>query len=432
MGKRGKKSRRKKASQTSRSRDPVSDAALYNYFRILSFMSGETSTFKCNYGSADVDALMAARVHERIREARVYAIAPQTYSDIEGAFQEELSLRYVLPAFQEADGLSRLQQLQMLPSVLSKLLSEPRKELPPSIRKAYDELDGAAKRVELPRVERWPFRSMWIGLGKGVKLTSDASLNRYVWAGLKGMIEEGPENLVTILGYFLFTDTSPLDHHYDETGVEVLSWGPQVVEVMQPELSEHPRATTVYDECQVYNVGSGWDRDGDPSPWLLRTLIELLLESRTSVTAHDPTYLQQKRAERVLGGIPMPIPKPYYVVRVRDRRVAIDHARQVARRRLPGCPWQLRHRFDVSGHERCRIKRGPLPLDDKTRKVLEKRRYRIYTVNAPSPEDAHRLAQRGVPPKAPSEWLAILTSQVSSFKKGPEGAPYVPAIRRAG
>jgi hypothetical protein len=430
MGKRRKRKGKKKgpSAPSVQMRDPVSEGALANYFSVLQTLStGTLIPLSRNKDTADALSRLTAIGTAQVREARVFALAPQLYDEIEATVQAEATMRYAMPhLFDYMPELRRApleQRVAALPSVMSKLRAsevhgKTAPELPPGVYEAFDAIDVASKRVELPRMETWPFRSMWVGFGKGCQLTPDETLNRHVWANTVSLIAKGPHCAV-LLGYLVF-----------DAGEE---FGAQVSEVYRVPGHDNPLLCAVYDERSVFDTGSGWLRGGDLTPWVVKTLLELLRESRTSVLEQQPTFrdrqLAERRSER--SGVPMPVPRPYYVVRVR-RRVVYDKARQVARRRLPSCPWQLRHRFDVVAHERCRVQRGPLPLNPKLRATLEKRRYRIYTLEQPSAEDQARLSSRGLQPKHTQEWLAILTSQVASFQKGPEDGPYVPAIRRAG
>jgi len=123
------------------------------------------------------------------------------------------------------------------------------------------------------------------------------------------------------------------------------------------------------------------------------------------------------------------LPQDYYTLTVRSD-VMVSKAKSMLHRRASRRPWKLNHQHDVASHERCLIRRGPLPLQNKLLKRLKKRGYEVYVSSALSVEDASRLEKRGVPAKREDEWLAIHTTQVCSHRKGPEDSPYVPAMRR--
>ena len=57
----------------------------------------------------------------------------------------------------------------------------------------------------------------------------------------------------------------------------------------------------------------------------------------------------------------------------------------------------LTYRHDVRGHERCRVQRGPLPLDLKTREILVGRGYTVYENKDPLDDDVRRMLTRGHP-----------------------------------
>jgi len=98
---------------------------------------------------------------------------------------------------------------------------------------------------------------------------------------------------------------------------------------------------------------------------------------------------------------------------------------------------EYQHQWQVTGHDRIRVKRGPLPLDEKTRAGLLKprgngARYQIYEEMHPSDELAKQLWRRGVKPKGDNEWMAVLVSRVQDYVKGPVDAPFIPSTRRSG
>ena len=125
--------------------------------------------------------------------------------------------------------------------------------------------------------------------------------------------------------------------------------------------------------------------------------------------------------------MPGVIPKPYYVVRLQKQ--LIEETGQRTLDRLAKIQRELSYRHDRRGHERCYIRRGKLPLEEKDSKKLLKADYKIWTLDAPDSAAYHQLMERGQPPKAPDEWIAILTRWVDATIVGPEELPYIPAIR---
>jgi hypothetical protein len=92
----------------------------------------------------------------------------------------------------------------------------------------------------------------------------------------------------------------------------------------------------------------------------------------------------------------------------------------------------LSYRHDRRGHERCYVRRGPLPLDGKRKAKLERAGYKIWTVGALDAETHQRLAERELPPKRTEEWLALLTRWIDHQVVGAPGLPYIPAVRVSG
>jgi hypothetical protein len=169
-----------------------------------------------------------------------------------------------------------------------------------------------------------------------------------------------------------------------------------------------------------------WDHPYDLDAWVVPALVDAINQHRSVRESQWTPGQRLERRSRERAGA-LPIPKPYYVVRLEDELV--DHAAraQVAASRLTR---EYSHRFDVRGHECVRVLRGTLPVDPEVRDQLELRGYRIYASGEPlSPEDAQRIEGRNVRPRATDEWIAVLSYWRDAHVKGPEGAPYVPALR---
>ncbi len=90
---------------------------------------------------------------------------------------------------------------------------------------------------------------------------------------------------------------------------------------------------------------------------------------------------------------------------------------------------RLTYRFDVRGHECCRVKRGSHPLAPDKAEKLRERGYRVYIHRELSPEDSARLHKRRMAPKSKNEWVAVLSYFRDGYEKGPEDAPFIPAMR---
>lgn len=118
-------------------------------------------------------------------------------------------------------------------------------------------------------------------------------------------------------------------------------------------------------------------------------------------------------------------PRPYYIVPMRSSVAVEDLSRRGS---LPvRGNVEYAHRWDVRGHERVRFRRGAHPIPEKMHRDLTERGYRIH-LTEPCGEDLARMRERGIE-WHPGEWLAVLSSWVPNYVKGPEGAPLIPAIR---
>jgi hypothetical protein len=164
-------------------------------------------------------------------------------------------------------------------------------------------------------------------------------------------------------------------------------------------------------------------------PFVVPTLIEYINDHKTFVEegkrglSHET--LVKRTAKRMK--ITPPIPPPFYVVYLQDKFVK-DRTRQ--RQKLARkIEWQ--HRWHTRGSWNIRFKRGPLPLGEKAEKSLRKRKYKVFTITKPDGELAAELAKRGIPPKAPGEWLAVLKYWRGPHIKGPADKPLVESVRRS-
>jgi hypothetical protein len=164
-------------------------------------------------------------------------------------------------------------------------------------------------------------------------------------------------------------------------------------------------------------------------PWIVNSLLSFIHEHRTTVVETTPSYGMRKdfgRLAKKTDGLTL-IPRPYYVVPLKDTVIRDRAARKAVygvARRTP-----LNYRHDRRGHERCRIQRGLLPMDAKTRAKLEKRGYKLFTVTDPDGETQRRLIERRQPRKRAYEWIAVKVTWIDQCVVGPEDAPYVPAVR---
>jgi hypothetical protein len=419
------KKRRRRGGVPTSNRDPVSDGALRTYLKAVESAAIGLSDPEFGSGIHEHEAAEQASLLAAMRVARVYAVNPATY----GIIRDEVYTRvqktfYSDDLFEELSGDARS---SVEDYYNHHKLRVPHTGLSAEAAVANEEAMAAIARhtqlIELPPVNRWPFRTMWVGLGGGVPLSPGQTIARYQWANLANMPRYIGGHVAWLAGWFV-----------------CMLWEVHVVVVeaiLIPHTEEevatckHGKLAPPNAHLIIVRFGDRWVRGGDLVPWELRALMDLLIECKSSMITIEPGLRAGRIYQRAASheGVSMPVPRPYYVLNVKQSIVKV-RAEKTLKRRVPGKTWRLRHRVDVAGHERCRVKRGPMPIDPKVRASLLRRHYRLYTLEHPSPEDAERLRERGVSPKRHGEWLAILVTQVGAFKRGPDDAPYVPAIRK--
>ena len=188
-----------------------------------------------------------------------------------------------------------------------------------------------------------------------------------------------------------------------------------------------PNGTLVY--YPIFHR-QGWVNPMDLNPWVLNGVVALLMQHQKFVLEHPLSTGQRMKYRKLKRGkFLAPIPSPYYTVVLKDE--VIDQIFKDSNESLHRRTFEYSYRFDVSGHERCKVRRGPLPLEPELSAKLEKLDYSIYTLGTMPPEHMERLGRRKLAPKKPDEWLAIKLTWVEDYQKGPDGTPYVPAVRVA-
>jgi hypothetical protein len=125
-------------------------------------------------------------------------------------------------------------------------------------------------------------------------------------------------------------------------------------------------------------------------------------------------------------------PPAFYTVLMDDTVVTYTATSKSKTESAPGGEgpdWE--HRWEVRGHECLRVERGPLPMDSALERRLKTRHYQIYKNEKPSVKVYQKLIDRGIEPKQPDEWMAILTFWKEPYIKGPEDKPLIPSIRKS-
>jgi hypothetical protein len=182
-----------------------------------------------------------------------------------------------------------------------------------------------------------------------------------------------------------------------------------------------------------------WTHPLTLAPWVVPALVEWVNDHKVVTVEQVPRTLSYKRMcqreGKRRGNLKRPIPPPYYAVTMRDQLILEeDYQRRFPKRRA-SIDWQ--HQWLVTGHDRIRVKRGPLPMPEKIEAKLRKPRrsgssYLIFKDSHPQGELAKQLWRRGVKPKQADEWMAVLVSRVGDYVKGPADKPLIPSTRRSG
>jgi hypothetical protein len=274
---------------------------------------------------------------------------------------------------------------------------------------------AASKNVEPPDPARWPFKDVWVAAGSGLLLSA---------SHLQTRIHDVVRNRHDVVAAKLIGQLYTRDMQGRPCILEALS--------AKSPAYDGKRAfsySLIWHHAYSLQRG-GWDNALDLNPWITHKVMEHLNGFGTYVV--EQTVSRQHRQERYKAlrgaGVPMPIPKPYYVIKMRSKTVREPEPAPEP----SGATWTKTYRTDVRGHERCRVARGPLPLEPEKIASYKKRGYRVYLTGQVKPYDAARLLKRGISPKRPDEWMALRVAWVAEhMSPANEELPYVPAARLA-
>lgn len=178
---------------------------------------------------------------------------------------------------------------------------------------------------------------------------------------------------------------------------------------------------------------SSWYNSVTMVPWTVPTFLELIDEYKT--VALEPMRLGKdvrkalKKAKKQ-GKAWSHQPQPYYHVKlraltIRHKILGPDY----------GFPNHLTYRHDVRSHVRLKVRRGPLPLVGRDREELlghvseAGHKYEIFESGELPENIAYEFRRRSIPVRRSGEWVAVMQIRVKEHQKGPEGSPYVPALR---
>lgn len=392
------------------------EAALTGDVGQLGAWQGRVGTEWAVMAEKPSDAVSAEYTLERMREARLFVLSPEQY----GAWHRAADVYTT----EEIAGLDyRGTEERLLEGI-------PEAEVALHV----DKIVRAGVDVPFPDRARWPFPTMWFGYrdshGLPLGLTREQLALRIGAMPVDGyMFVSG-----RLVGHLVAADSSgPVMLELVE-GVAV----PQPDEQLwkqSPALAMMKGLTDGLDRRKqgffwdtAYS-GNEWHSPYTLIPWITTALFAYLADFRQFVM--EQTFPRQQRAPGQRRGEPLgdrPIPPPYYLLKLRPHTIHEEARQHMTPRRT----WRLRHRADVMGHERVRIRRGRAPLDSKLRSTLLRRGYRVYDGRLVKPYDAPRLAERDIRLPAAGEWLAVKVSWVKDHQRGPADGRYVPALRVAG
>lgn len=273
-------------------------------------------------------------------------------------------------------------------------------------RAAYDRVWDEAQRLPVFG-DIMPFDHMFFGLDDGIRLDD---------ARIDAMLSVRPRNLIRarLIGVLV----GPV---YGGAGIHCVMF------VRVTEAGGKDYVVPCAERIGNSETEAQWANPALLYPWIVNALLSYVHEHRTTIIENAPSKNVRRQYGRLARGGGMTIiPQPFYTVPLRDS-VIEDEARKAVRGVAKRAPLSYRH--DRRGHERCRIRRGKLPLDEKTRTKLTKRGYKVFTVQGLDSDAQRQLSERGQPPKRMDEWLAIKTAWIDAMVVGPKDAPYVPGVR---
>lgn len=186
------------------------------------------------------------------------------------------------------------------------------------------------------------------------------------------------------------------------------------------------------DSAETFKLVPLW-RDGywmNPEtlygPWMLNALIHTITHHKDLVKKLPRSIddsLIRSRVQRKLRAKRLP-PSEYYTIDFPSTYVDAE------RRSIFPKPRNWTHRWDVVGNYAVRWLRGEDVLDQKVRRNLLKRGYKIFLHGDELDAETRSIAEpREISPPKTNEWLAILAWWRRDHIKGPEEKPYVPGMR---
>jgi len=342
-----------------------------------------------------------------LRDARVYHVDPSMYGEIYEACD-----RYTT---EEIAGLNY--EKQPLPNERSGVDSRNERYSPEEVAHHVEAVRAASKRAPWP--EWLPFDAMFFGYGKGIPLQQHQLASKLSGSPMVNDVVQGwlTGHLVTAEGHvWEFLSALTMDN-YRASLLNLTQGAPH-------------DAPLVYSFLPFRQPDTGWNHTFELTPWVVPTLIQVFKDQMQVIEETEipkPFRRQMRRKRKRFGMKGGFVPPPFYILNVETSVI-----RERARGSLYPSPVYVRsYRTDVEAHDRCYIRRGPLPIDGDKLATLHDRGYQVFTTTDVDPVTQAKLVRRQKPLKKPGEWLAIKTIKIEQhMSPSDDSLPYVPALRR--
>ena len=276
-------------------------------------------------------------------------------------------------------------------------------------------ISEAGKQAPFP--DKLPFESCWLAIGRGrLGLTEHQAACRGINPGLQCRVVG---ILITDGGLCLEVVESH-DPTLDHTTFQYIP---------HHEPAHWPTQVSVDD----YDMKAGdWIFPYSLAPWVVLYTIEAINDHHTTVVNGVSGMSDRLMYERLSKkfSMPKPIPAPFYTVTMRDITIKLA-ARRINRKNK--FRWSYSHRFDRRGCEAMNVERGPLPMPDDIKQLLQRRSgYRVWDTASPIDDEEiiAKLRTRRIMPKSHLEWMAIKTWWRDGSIVGDASLPYVPSTRK--
>ncbi len=340
----------------------------------LEVLRGVTSATQTQSGQTRQDYVQA---WSELRTARIYHIPQSIYSEIHNWVDKFTTEKIAGFPWQSSAGPPEGESAQYAQAV-----------------------SMAAGRVPFP--SPLPFDRVFLGFGEGVMMTESGMYSRF------GK-QASQLSSATLLGVLL-TDTG------------------KAYEFLSLTLNSGQFAFSMLISCS----DGGWVRSLDLCPWTFNLLVNTITQHSVITEGDSTEFRKEYRKQKKLIGLKkmaLPLPPPYYEVKLRNINLRTECLKTLGGSHF----WVLDHQIEVAGHDKFKIQRGPLPIEDNLKAKLLKRGYLFFDhgLNSAELRILQGLQRRGILEPASNEWIAIKTAHVDPYKKGPIDGPLIPAVRVA-